>query len=72
MKSEVSSVDDYIAAQPKEVQGALRGVRGAIRKALAGAQETISYKIPTYKQDGKTVIYFAAWKAHYSVYPASP
>jgi uncharacterized protein YdhG (YjbR/CyaY superfamily) len=72
MKPEVSSVDDYIAGQPSEAQAALRRVRGAIRKALTGAQETITYKIPTYKQDGKAVIYFAAWKAHYSVYPASP
>ena len=72
MKPDVSPVDDYIAAQPKEAQVALRLVRGAIRKSLAGAQETINYKMPTYKQEGKAVIYFAAWKAHYSVYPASP
>ena len=72
MKPEVSPVDEYIAAQPKEAQVALRLVRDAIRKALADAQETITYKMPTYKKDGKAVIYFAAWKGHYSVYPASP
>jgi uncharacterized protein YdhG (YjbR/CyaY superfamily) len=72
MKPAVSPVDEYIAAQPKEAQVALRLVRDAIRTALANAQETITYKMPTYKQDGKALIYFAAWKAHYSVYPASP
>ena len=72
MKPAVSPVDEYIAAQPLEAQVALRLVRDAIRKALADAQETITYKMPTYKKDGKAVIYFAAWKAHYSVYPASP
>src|SRR5262245_22459095 len=64
------SVDQYIAAQPRAVQVVLRQVRATIRKALPGAaQEVISYKIPTYKLDGRAVVYFAAWKQHYSLYP---
>ena len=35
------------------------------------AQETISYGIPTYKLDGRYVLYFAGWKQHYSVYPST-
>jgi uncharacterized protein YdhG (YjbR/CyaY superfamily) len=46
-------------------------VRTAIRKALPKAVETISYQIPAYKLDGRTVIYFAAWTHHYSIYPAT-
>ncbi len=70
-KSEFKSVDEYIAAQPGAVQGILGLVRSAIRKALPGADEVISYKIPTYKQQGRAVLYFAGWKQHYSLYPAS-
>jgi uncharacterized protein YdhG (YjbR/CyaY superfamily) len=33
------------------------------------ADEVISYQIPAYKLDGSTVLYFAGWKAHYSLYP---
>jgi uncharacterized protein YdhG (YjbR/CyaY superfamily) len=31
----------------------------------------ISYQIPTYKLRGNPVLYFAGWKEHYSVYPAT-
>lgn len=64
------SVDEYIAAQPEDVQGILARVRATIRKALPGAEEAISYQIPTYKLEGGPVIYFAGWKQHYSLYPA--
>ncbi len=64
-------VDDYIALQPVAVQIILERVRGAIRKAVPGAEETISYQMPTYKLPGGPVLYFAGWKKHYSLYPAS-
>jgi uncharacterized protein YdhG (YjbR/CyaY superfamily) len=70
-KTDFKSVDEYIAAQPEAVQAILGVVRGAIRKAMPGADEVISYKIPTYKLDGRAVLYFAGWKQHYSLYPAS-
>jgi uncharacterized protein YdhG (YjbR/CyaY superfamily) len=66
-----NTVDDYIALQPAAVQSLLERVRSAIRKAVPAAEESISYKIPTYKLQGRPVIYFAAWKQHYSLYPAT-
>jgi uncharacterized protein YdhG (YjbR/CyaY superfamily) len=48
-KTDFKSVDEYIASQPETVQGVLERVRNTIRKALPGAEEVISYKIPTYK-----------------------
>jgi uncharacterized protein YdhG (YjbR/CyaY superfamily) len=69
-KSAPKTVDDYIASQPEAARPALTQVRNAIRKALASAEEGISYNIPTYKLDGAMVIYFAGWKQHYSLYPA--
>ena len=65
------SVDEYIARHPEEVQAILRRVRSIIRKAVPGAEEVISYQIPTYKLHGSYVVYFAGWKQHYSLYPAS-
>lgn len=47
-------------------------MRSAIRKALPGAEEVISYKIPAYKLDGRIVIYFAGWTQHYALYPVGP
>ncbi len=67
----VQSVDAYIARQPKAAQPVLVQVRGILRKALPQADEVISYQIPTYKLEGGAVVYFAGWKKHYSLYPAS-
>jgi uncharacterized protein YdhG (YjbR/CyaY superfamily) len=69
--TDFKSVDEYIATQPEDVQAILQRVRRTIRKALPGAEEVISYQIPTYKLDGAYVVYFAGWKRHYSLYPAT-
>jgi uncharacterized protein YdhG (YjbR/CyaY superfamily) len=63
------SVDDYIASQPDSAQAILESVRAVLRKALPRAEEVISYQIPVFKVDGSAVIYFAGWKAHFSLYP---
>jgi uncharacterized protein YdhG (YjbR/CyaY superfamily) len=65
------SVPEYIAAQPRPVQRVLKQLRTVVRKAVPGADEVISYQIPAYKIDGATVIFFAGWKEHYSLYPAN-
>ena len=63
------SVETYLASFSEEVQAILEQVRTTIRTAVPGAEETISYDIPTFKVDGKPVVYFAGWKSHVSVYP---
>jgi uncharacterized protein YdhG (YjbR/CyaY superfamily) len=70
-KTDFKSVDEYIASQPHPVQGVLERVRSTIRKAVPEAEEVISYKIPTYKLPGGPVLYFAGWKQHVSLYPAT-
>ena len=65
------SVDGYIAGFPPATQRVLTRLRGTIRKALPRSDEAISYGIPVFKVDGRYVLFFAAWKAHYSLYPAS-
>jgi uncharacterized protein YdhG (YjbR/CyaY superfamily) len=71
MKHEIESVDEYIAAQPEAVENALRRVRSTIRKAVPQANESISYGVPTYKLRGERLLYFAGWKMHYALYPAT-
>ena len=65
------TVDDYIDAPPWASREVLERVRGVIRKALPDADETISYQIPAYKLNGNVALYFAGWKEHYSLYPAT-
>jgi len=63
------TIDAYVASFPEDVQRALRVVREAIRRAVPGTDETMSYGIPTYTWQGRYVVYFAGWKHHVSVYP---
>ena len=70
-KTDFKSVDAYIATQPEATQSLLKRVRSIIRAAIPTAEETISYQIPAYKLPGGAVIYFAGWKQHYSIYPAT-
>lgn len=65
------TVYEYLAVQPVAARTVLRRVRAVIRKAVPDAEETISYQIPAYKQRGGIVIYFAGWKDHYALYPAT-
>ena len=70
-KTDFKSVNEYIASKPRDVRGILTRVRSTIRKAVPAAEEVISYQIPVYKLNGVPVLYFAGWKQHYSLYPAS-
>ena len=36
------------------------------------AREKITYQIPTITLDGRTLLYFAGWKHHISLYPVPP
>lgn len=64
------NIDEYIAGFPNEVQQILEKIRLAIRKAAPDAEETISYRIPTFTLAGSYLIYFAAYKEHIGLYPA--
>lgn len=65
----VATVDDYIAAFPRPVRTHLQALRRTIRAAAPDAVEAISYRIPTFKQDGRALIYFAGYETHIGLYP---
>jgi uncharacterized protein YdhG (YjbR/CyaY superfamily) len=63
------NMDEYIAGFPKDVQEILQKIRMTIKKAAPSAEETISYKMPTFNLKGQYLIYFAAYKKHIGLYP---
>jgi uncharacterized protein YdhG (YjbR/CyaY superfamily) len=65
------TVEAYLAAQPESARVVLARVRTLVRRAIPTAEECISYNIPAYKLPAGTVIYFAGWKRHYSLYPVN-
>ena len=68
-KREFLTIDDYIKTFPEDVQIILEKLRRIIQKAAPEAVEVISYGIPTFKLNGKYLVYFAAWKNHIGFYP---
>ena len=65
----VTTVDDYIARFPKDVQALLQTFRQTVQEAAPEAVETISYQVPTFKLFGKTLVSFGAAKSHIGFYP---
>jgi uncharacterized protein YdhG (YjbR/CyaY superfamily) len=66
-----TSVESYLAALPAESRAVLQELRETIMAAAPEATETISYQIPTFKVRGRMLVSCAAFKDHYSLYPAS-
>ena len=65
-----TSVDEYIAAFPEDIQALLEAVRATIRAAAPDAEERISYQMPAFALEGN-LVYFAALKHHIGFYPTS-
>lgn len=62
-----TTVDEYIEAALFDVEDRLIETRRIIRAAVPAADETISYNIPTYRQDGVIVVQFAGHPEHTSL-----
>src|ERR1700677_601907 len=63
-----TNIDEYIALFSPEVQAILEKIRGIVKNAAPDAQETISYRIPTFKLNG-ALVHFAAFQRHIGFYP---
>jgi len=66
-----TTVDEYLAAMPPPIRETLTRLRATVRAAAPGATETISYQMPTLRIGGRLLVSYAAFKRHFSVFPAS-
>lgn len=66
-----SSVEAYLASLSGASRGALEELRETIKAAAPEATEAISYGMPAFKDHGRVLVYYAAFKHHYSLFPAS-
>lgn len=66
-----TSVDEYLASLPPDRAAAMEQLRQTIRAAAPDAAEVISYNMPAFKTHGQFLVSFDAFKAHYSLFPAS-
>ena len=68
-KAGFSSIDEYIATFPADIQAILQELRATIHAAAPEATEKISYQLPTFYLKGN-LVHFAAFKNHIGFYPA--
>lgn len=62
----------YLASLPPDARRGLKQVRKAIRSAAPGAVEGFSYGIPGFRLEERTLVSYAAWQRHISLYPITP
>ena len=62
-------MEDYLAKLPEDQRASLDRLRRQLRKLLPGAVEAMSYGMPAFKVRDQSVVWFAGWKSHCSIYP---
>jgi uncharacterized protein YdhG (YjbR/CyaY superfamily) len=66
------TVDEYLAAAPKDARAALQNLRAQINATAPGIEEIISYRIPTFRYQGRSLVAFSAHDNHCSLHLMSP
>ncbi|MGA9761346.1 MAG: DUF1801 domain-containing protein [Gaiellaceae bacterium] len=68
----MSVFDEYFAAIPEPEKTALERVRQFVRRAVPGAEESVSYGMPAFKYKGRPLLGLRVAKDHLSLFPFSP
>lgn len=64
-------VDEYLRAIEEPKRSTLQALRRTILEIVPDAEEVISYRVPAFRVQGKTIAGFAAFKDHLSYLPFS-
>jgi uncharacterized protein YdhG (YjbR/CyaY superfamily) len=67
-KTRSATIDEYIAAAPKEAQNRLREMLACIRAAAPDAAEGLKWGMPAFSYR-RILVTFAAYKHHIGFYP---
>jgi uncharacterized protein YdhG (YjbR/CyaY superfamily) len=65
-----TTIEDYIAGYPPAIRTRLSAMRATIRRNAPGAEERISYRMPTFYLGGN-LVHFAAFDRHVGFYPGA-
>lgn len=66
-----SEIDDYLETLDEPKRATLTRLRDTIIEIVPDAEQGISYRVPAFRLDGKTIAGFAAFKNHLSYLPHS-
>jgi uncharacterized protein YdhG (YjbR/CyaY superfamily) len=70
-KRKPRTIDEYLAQVQPDQRAALEKLRQAILAVAPGAEECISYGLPAFRVNGRSLVFFGAWVNHCALYPGS-
>jgi uncharacterized protein YdhG (YjbR/CyaY superfamily) len=65
------TIDEYLAGVDADHRDALQKLRETIHTVAPTAEEFISYGIPAFRLNGRSLVFFSAWANHCAFYPGS-
>jgi uncharacterized protein YdhG (YjbR/CyaY superfamily) len=71
VKQKPTTIDEYLASVTADHRAALQKLWQTIHAAAPETEECISYGIPAFRLNGRSLVFFGAWANHCSFYPGS-
>jgi uncharacterized protein YdhG (YjbR/CyaY superfamily) len=71
VKQKPATIDEYLARVSPDQRALLQRLRKTIRTVAPKVEECISYGIPAFRLNGRSLVFFGAWASHCSFYPGS-
>ena len=71
LKTNPSTVDEYIAAAPQDAQEKLREIRAILKKVAPRAAERLKWGSPVF-EEGRILFSYSAHKSHLNFSPTGP
>jgi uncharacterized protein YdhG (YjbR/CyaY superfamily) len=70
-KLKARTIDEYLAGVNADQRIALNKLRKTIRTVAPQVEECVSYGIPAFRLNGRSLVFFGAWTNHCAFYPGS-
>jgi len=67
-KTTFESFDQYLESLPAVAADRFRELSQVVVEEMPGAEQVISYGIPTFRLDGKNLVHIAGYKRHVGLY----
>jgi uncharacterized protein YdhG (YjbR/CyaY superfamily) len=65
------TIDDYLASVSADQRKTLQKLRETIHTVAPKSEECISYGIPAFRLNGRSLVFLGGWANHCALYPGS-
>jgi uncharacterized protein YdhG (YjbR/CyaY superfamily) len=69
--SKPKTIDEYLAGVDANHKDALQKLRQIIHAVAPNTEECISYGLPAFRLNGRSLVFFGGWANHCAFYPGS-